>query len=95
MEINYSAHQKKDDWRVRRFQRNTSSDIKIRKTFIGVKYQALICCLSTLNETYSLSELTVVFLRLNLEHGIEKSLYSPCKNNHTKLCHLLGVFRYC
>ena len=38
MEMNYSAHQKRDDWRLRRFQRNTPSDIKIRKTFIGVRH---------------------------------------------------------
>ena len=103
LEMNYSAHQKRDDWRLRRFQSNTPSTevpicllglyIKIRKTFIRVRYSALSFCLSTLNETNSL-ELTVVFLLLIFEHSIEK----PCTYHVRTLipnCVTFWVSPYC
>ena len=95
LDMNYSAYQKRDDWRLRRFQSNMpSTEVLIlfvgtihknKETFIRVRYSVLICCL----------ELTVVFLLLIFEHSIEKSVYSQCENTRTKLCQLLGVFRYC
>ena len=52
LEMNHSAHQKRDDWRLGGFQSNTLStevvnlfcwNRKVRKTFFRVTFSGLIC----------------------------------------------------